>query len=251
MNHKILAPGIVQYDFNLKLTDRLLKSIKESDDNVWEKSKVYGEAAHHNKEPKDVPDNLKLVRTSDVSPLERISESLNKEVTFEVNQSLLSYQMLFNEGENLAVNDEIFIVLRYQVGNYYKMHRDSGPPTYRTVSCLVYLNPNEYDAGETYFKHFDLNVKPDRPSVLFFPSSYSYCHTAKSVESGTKYILTNWYNDLPKISDKENRFMLSNLRNLDERNMKIIDNDIYMKMNQGLTTKKKEELNGKVLNNGK
>lgn len=242
MNHKILAPGIVQYDFNLKLTDKILKSIKEADENIWEKAKVYGEAANHSNGSKNISPNINTVRTSDITALETLSESLNKEVIFEINQSLLSYQMIFNEGENLAVNDERFIVLRYNVGNYYKMHRDSGPPTYRTVSCLVYLNPNQYDEGETYFKYFDLNVKPDRPSVLFFPSSYSYCHTAKSVGSGTKYILTNWYNDLPKISDKENRYMLSNLRNLNEKNIKVIDDEIYIKIDQGLTVKQKEKL---------
>jgi len=233
LNHKILAPGIFQYDLNLRLANKTLKLIKDSDEHIWEKAKIYAEVSHHS-HAKNLPNSVTSVRTSDVTRLTSLSEDINKEISFEVNQNLMSYNMFFNEGPSLTINDEQFIVLRYGVGNYYKMHRDSGPPTYRTVSCLVYLNTDEYEGGETYFKHFDLNVKPEKPSVLLFPSSYSYSHTAKTVESGTKYILTNWYNDLPKIQNKDNRFMLSNLTNLNEKNISIINNDIYIKIEQGI-----------------
>ena len=93
--------------------------------------------------------------------------------------------------------DEGFGMLRYQLTNKYDLHADSDWHTYRVLSGLIYLNPSDYTGGETYFKHFDLNVKPEKPAVVLFPSDYVYLHAAKPVTDGVKYVLVTWMNDLP------------------------------------------------------
>lgn len=89
--------------------------------------------------------------------------------------------------------DEDFQLLKYGPGREYKEHADQGPGAdQRIVSGIIYLNPWEYEGGSTYFPNYNLNVNPELPSVVLFPSNYAYTHRAKAVLSGTKYAIVTW-----------------------------------------------------------
>ena len=88
--------------------------------------------------------------------------------------------------------DEGYTILKYQSGQEYKAHCDYAPHIPRYLSALILLNPTEYEGGGTYFTHFDVNVKPETPSLVLFPSNYAYTHTALPVVSGTKYAIVTW-----------------------------------------------------------
>jgi len=94
-------------------------------------------------------------------------------------------------------NCEGLDVLKYTSGDYFLPHYDGSASKYRTVSFLIYLNVKEYIGGETIFHNFNLKVSPENPCMLFFPSNYPYSHSSSVIQSGTKYIIVSWCNDLP------------------------------------------------------
>jgi predicted 2-oxoglutarate/Fe(II)-dependent dioxygenase YbiX len=102
-----------------------------------------------------------------------------------------------NEYATSVTQDEGLTLLKYTDGNKYDYHADGEWSIYRTVSGIIYLNPQDYVGGETHFKLFDLNLKPESPSIALFPSNYAYMHAAMPVKSGTKYIFVTWMNDMP------------------------------------------------------
>jgi hypothetical protein len=90
--------------------------------------------------------------------------------------------------------DEGFQILKYSPGKEYKAHCDYGPGAaeHRVVSGLIYINPDEYEGGGTYFQNYNVNIKPSSPAVALFPSNYAYTHRAKAVLDGVKYAIVTW-----------------------------------------------------------
>lgn len=88
--------------------------------------------------------------------------------------------------------DEGYTLLRYRGGQEYKSHCDYAPHIPRYLSALILLNPQDYTGGGTYFEYFDVNIKPDTPSLVLFPSNYAYAHRAMPVIQGTKYAIVTW-----------------------------------------------------------
>ena len=68
--------------------------------------------------------------------------------------------------------------------------RDEGNQIgYRTLTFLFYLNDVE-EGGETTFPEF--KVKPKKGSLLLFPATWNYVHSANIPKSNDKYIITGW-----------------------------------------------------------
>jgi predicted 2-oxoglutarate/Fe(II)-dependent dioxygenase YbiX len=170
---KELAPGIMQFNFSEDIAKRL---ISLTDTLTWIKASVYGEN--------------KSIRKSKGLNLYKYLPELNKEVLNEIDLDLKEYSNYY--GIDVFKNNGISF-LKYSVGDFYKLHLDSVPEMVRTFSVIIYLNPSEYSGGETYFKHFDLSIKPEKPSMLIFPSNYPYLHESKPILDGNKYVLVDWY----------------------------------------------------------
>jgi len=181
MEYEILAPAIFLYEFPESLSKDLVNLLNEDLD--WKKSGV-GVGG----------DQDQQIRTSKSFPFEQEMPLAADKVKSIMIQCVNHYM----EHHNIMVTqDEGLDLLRYEPSNKYDYHIDSDWRMYRTVSMLIYLNPTEYEGGETHFKHFDVNVKPEYPSIVVFPSNYAYEHSAKPVTSGVKYVLVTWGNDLP------------------------------------------------------
>ena len=134
-------------------------------------------------------------------------EELKYEDTY-VNQQLTKYlNKYFNE---LDLSGEIsgLIGIRdsgYQMQKYtknegrYIFHNDfsvqferraeGNQIGHRTVTFLFYLNDVE-EGGETTFPEF--KVKPKKGSLLLFPATWNYVHSANIPKSNDKYIITGW-----------------------------------------------------------
>jgi Rps23 Pro-64 3,4-dihydroxylase Tpa1-like proline 4-hydroxylase len=84
----------------------------------------------------------------------------------------------------------IIEALKYEPDEKYVTHYDNGSKhvASRITSCVIYLNDN-YDGGEIEFNNFDIKVKPQKNSMVLFPSNYPYAHTAHIVKSGTRYAI--------------------------------------------------------------
>ena len=184
MEPTILAPAVYQYEFPEKLAASIVEMTSQFSKSDWEKSGI----AHGH-------DTEQEIRTSQTLNFgERLpfwDEEVRKHFTASVNH----YTEIHKE---VVTKDEGFNLLRYGVSNKYDFHADSSWASYRNVSALIYLNPSEYEGGETFFKHFDIKVKPEKPAIVLFPSNYAYLHAALPVISGEKYVLVTWMNDLPQ-----------------------------------------------------
>lgn len=180
-NKKQIALGIVEYDFPKTLSEKILNMIEELERRSWKNSGV-GTASINTK-----------IRSSNEILISDYDLILNEKIKKYVDICANDYASSFSTVVNTNVQ---LILLRYREGGEYKYHSDNGPDFYRTVSFLVYLNPTEYDGGETSFKYLKTKIKPDKPKVVFFPSSFMYTHAALPVTKGTKYVIVGWMNDI-------------------------------------------------------
>ena len=177
-----LAIGIEDYEIPSDLADHIIQTSKALDDSQWTKS-VLGHT-----------DSGESIRTSSGVNIDQILPDLVKPIRGHVDAALQHYKSKY--GISITQNEGLDL-LRYGVTEKYDFHYDGDWEYYRTVSMLIYLNPSEYSGGETEFKYFDLKVKPSKPSIVIFPSNYSYLHAALPVTDGEKFIIVSWMNDLP------------------------------------------------------
>jgi len=96
-----------------------------------------------------------------------------------------SYGYFDLEGEGWAL-------LKYEVGDFFKVHTDASRAYPRQVSTVYYIN-DDYTGGEIFFPYINLEVKPKKDEFLVFPSTNLFSHYAKEVVSGTKYSMPNWF----------------------------------------------------------
>ena len=114
-----------------------------------------------------------------------------------------------------------FDIKKYSAGTFMGAHFDQQEGDTRLRYSLVFYLNDDYEGGELSFtiespdapivqgkpkedyslsKETDritLGIKPEAGSVIIFPSSPPYHHTAHLVKSGFKYMIPmHWYNDL-------------------------------------------------------
>lgn len=113
-------------------------------------------------------------------------------ITFEEFRKYYTYEG--HNGLNSHVRyegDEGFQILKYESGNYYREHIDSGMDLKRKYSTIMYLNDN-YEGGETLFPRSNTFIKGSVGDVLYFPSHYTHPHIAQEVKNGIKYTAVLW-----------------------------------------------------------
>jgi hypothetical protein len=83
---------------------------------------------------------------------------------------------------------------RYQPGEYYHWHVDSGPGEFsqRQLVAIWYLNDVEGPGGETEFPIQEVLVKPETGKLVLFPPFWTHVHRAVTLGAGVKYIATTW-----------------------------------------------------------
>ena len=185
MEATILAPAVIQYEFPEELAARVVDAARSFD--KWERSLVVDD------------EEIQDIRTSDDVSLYMLP-SVEDEVRAVIYACMEDYNERFQSG---LTQVEPVSLLRYGPGGKYVAHADTCWQVYRISSLLVYLNPGEYEGGETVFHQFGLRVKPERPSVVVFPANYAYEHEAVPVVSGEKIVVVTWMNDLPDGLDQE------------------------------------------------
>lgn len=90
-------------------------------------------------------------------------------------------------------NHEGYQIVKYNPGQYFKEHVDATKEFPRKLSTVYYFN-DDYTGGEIFFPNLNILIKPEKNSMIVFPSSEAYRHSARPVISGTKYgIVGFWY----------------------------------------------------------
>ena len=87
-----------------------------------------------------------------------------------------------------------FNIQKYEPGGHYNLlhcERGSLQSMHRVFAWMTYLNDVE-SGGETYFKHFDLKIKPHVGKTLIWPAEWTHAHRGEILNKGYKYIITGW-----------------------------------------------------------
>jgi len=92
-------------------------------------------------------------------------------------ESRYNFKMEFMEAINFV---------KYNPGQHFAVHTDHGFSYNCTLSSIVYFN-DDYEGGELWFPYLEINFKPQKGDVIFFPSTYIYAHGAMPVTDGIKY----------------------------------------------------------------
>jgi predicted 2-oxoglutarate/Fe(II)-dependent dioxygenase YbiX len=90
-------------------------------------------------------------------------------------------------------------IVRWPVGYEQQPHADkelhigehAGKPNdfpYYDLAGLFYLN-DDYQGGELYFPHQELQFKPKRGAAYFFPGDKNFIHGVSPVTSGIRYVI--------------------------------------------------------------
>ena len=97
--------------------------------------------------------------------------------------------------ENLKTLDiPSFNIQKYEPGGHYNLlhcERGSTQSMHRVFAWMTYLNDVE-EGGATYFKHFDLKIKPNSGKTLIWPAEWTHAHRGEVLTKGLKYIITGW-----------------------------------------------------------
>lgn len=88
--------------------------------------------------------------------------------------------------------------LKYEEGDYYKVHTDNHTKFHRTLSIILYLN-DDYEGGSVIFKcprtnETMLEVPRKSGRVIIFPSNFLYPHAVQNVKKGCRYSIVSWLN---------------------------------------------------------
>jgi hypothetical protein len=178
----IYPPGFEAYDFPSELAKDII-AFSQRIKPMWKDSLLAGESSP---QPQ---------RTSTETPFKWFSPDIKNKLK----DLLISYSQDYcaNHPNADLRSSEGVNLLKYEQGQYFDYHSDAAWNIYRTTSVIVYLNPTEYQGGETYFQYYDVSIKPQTPSAVFFPSNYVCTHKAMPVTSGEKFVLVTWLNDVP------------------------------------------------------
>jgi hypothetical protein len=85
-------------------------------------------------------------------------------------------------------------ISKYFKGNSMGSHTDSyNGDTSAMLSIVLYLNDN-YEGGELFFKKQNIKIKPEKNSLVAFPSVEPYFHESLPIISGTKYLSPGFWN---------------------------------------------------------
>jgi predicted 2-oxoglutarate/Fe(II)-dependent dioxygenase YbiX len=88
--------------------------------------------------------------------------------------------------------DSGYELLKYEVGGFYREHKDSFKDRPRAVSCSFALN-DDYEGGEFAFFDRELVYKLKKGSCIMFPSNFMYPHEIMPVTNGTRYSIITWF----------------------------------------------------------
>lgn len=141
----------------------------------------------------------------------RVTSILNPSVLHGGNDEIFEALRIFDE-DLLPILDEyrksyflekldketMWLLMKYDPGDYFDEHKDEDPHYDRTVSMVAYMNEG-YVGGQIEFPDFGLCLSPEAGDVLVFPSSFAYRHSVRAITSGTRYAVVNWF----KFSDRK------------------------------------------------
>lgn len=111
-----------------------------------------------------------------------------------------SVRLVQDQYDNMMGADghEDIQLLKYDVGQYYKVHADcvggyqEKIKMNRLFTSIIYLN-DDYEGGEITFPRQRISLKPKAGQACVFPSIYTHPHIAETITKGTKHAAVTWW----------------------------------------------------------
>lgn len=173
----VLIGAIAIYRSVIKNPQSIVEEIKKSYGDLWEDSLLYGGNKNSN------------IRTS--SEIKNIPEDINSNLDSDFKQAVSDYVCRFNAP--ISSGSSAYILLKYEVGQEFKLHYDDSFATPRRISAVGFLN-DDYRGGQLSFDLMNFTYEPVAGDIVVFPSNFPYMHAARPVIEGTKYSVVNWWN---------------------------------------------------------
>lgn len=135
----------------------------------------------------------------------RLGKNISLDLLVNIHNKFFNFKEILNIESKKCLDDyssnygywdlvqEGWVVLKYDIGDYFKKHTDSSRRYPRQVSSVYYIN-DDYVGGELEFPFLNLSIKPSAGELIIFPSTNLFSHSANPVISGIKYSMANWYN---------------------------------------------------------
>lgn len=148
--------------------------------------------------------NLEVKKRTDISikgdDLKNEKFILLKEYINELNKCYLDYLEQWPFLKTMAGKMDIgpFNIGEYLPGDHFghiHSERTSVNSLHRLFAFMTYLN-DVPKGGNTYFSHYDLEIKPREGLTLIWPADWTHAHCGNPVTKGDKYIITGWL-DIP------------------------------------------------------
>ena len=178
MNYTVPAIGVRVYDGAINDCDKIIEWCEQQG---WNRSRVSG----------DQNDGVSEIRTSKTLFVPFLSYA-NVDVIYNMNKTIWTLFDDYAKYWDFSFSDvQHPSIQKYDIGDHYKLHSDSGTGMLRVVSAVAYLNTVE-EGGRTVFPHMDIAVEAVEGRVVIFPSDYVYAHEAEAPKSNTKYAAAFW-----------------------------------------------------------
>lgn len=111
------------------------------------------------------------------------------EVITGIRECVRHYSSLYN----LTLEyEEVTNFVKYEEGQFFGVHPDSGFAYFCTVSAIGYLN-DDYEGGEYLMPFQDVKFTPEKGDVIIHPSNFIYAHSSRPITRGTKYAAVTMY----------------------------------------------------------
>lgn len=101
----------------------------------------------------------------------------------------------YAKSNSIEFSKKDYQFVRYSEGQFFRDHVDATEEFPRKVSILLYLN-DDYTGGEIVFTKLNMSIKPKKNTLIMFPSSEEFSHSAEPVKSGTKYVVVGFRSDV-------------------------------------------------------
>ncbi|MDA0898404.1 MAG: 2OG-Fe(II) oxygenase [Bacteroidetes bacterium] len=111
------------------------------------------------------------------------------EVIAGVRECVRHYSSLYNL---VLEYEEVTNFVKYEEGQFFGVHPDSGFAYFCTVSSIGYIN-DDYEGGEYLMPFQDVMFKPEKGDLIIHPSNFIYAHSSRPVTKGVKYSAVTMY----------------------------------------------------------
>lgn len=138
-----------------------------------------------------------------------ILDKINPEISIVIEKLVQRLKIEVDNHFNVDAKPTSPAIVRWMKGYRQEPHADkqlqNGEPNdfpWYDLAGLFYLN-DDYEGGELYFMHHDVEFKPKPGAAYFFPGDVEYSHGVKEITNGIRYVIPFFWTILKHTGDRQ------------------------------------------------